>query len=233
MLITIIVPVYNEKKTIEKVICDINKKVKINKQIIVIDDGSTDGTKEIIEKKLLLQITKTIYHDKNLGKGAAIKSSIPFINGEIIAIQDADLEYDPSDLNKLIEKIISGETNVAYGSRVLNKLRYNKNFISNFRVFGNHMLTLLSNIINNQKLTDAHTCYKVFNSNIFKKLELKENGFAFCAEVNTKLAKLNEKIIELPINYKGRSEIEGKKIKLRDAFGALYAIIKYKYLTHE
>ncbi len=230
MIVSIIIPVFNEKNNIEKIIKDINEKINYNKQIIVVDDHSNDGTREILNSKLFSQVDKIIYHEKNLGKGAAIKSSIPYIEGEIVAIQDADLEYDPSDLNLLIEKIISGKTKIAYGSRVLNKQRYNNvGFTSNFRVLGNHLLTLVSNIINKQKLTDAHTCYKVFDCNIFKKLELKENGFSFCPEVNTKISKLNETILEVPINYNGRSVLEGKKIKLSDAFSALYTIIKYRF----
>ena len=136
IVLTLIIPAYNEKKSIAKIIEEVKKKVKYQKQIIVIDDFSNDGTTDII--KNLKGIDKSIFHQKNLGKGAAIKSAIPFIKGDLVAIQDADLEYDPEDLNKLINKIISGSTNVVYGSRVLNKNRYNINgFISNFRIFGN------------------------------------------------------------------------------------------------
>ena len=234
MLVTIIIPAFNEKNNIEQIINDINNKVIYDKQIIVIDDNSYDGTVEILKEKLISKIDNIIFHEKNLGKGAAIKSSLPFLKGDIVAIQDADLEYDPNDLNQLIKSISEGKTNVAYGSRVLEKSRYsNKNFISNFRVFGNHVLTVISNIINNQKLTDAHTCYKVFKKDIFLKLDLKENDFAFCPEVNTKISLLNEKIIELPISYKGRSVKEGKKIRFTDALKALSTIIKYKYFKYE
>ena len=229
MLVSIIVPTFNEKNNIEKIIDNIITRIYGNKQIIIIDDGSKDGTTEILKKKLFLKADKIIYHFKNLGKGAAIKSSLPYIKGDIVAIQDSDLEYDPKDLNKLINIIENGKTNVAYGSRVLGKKRYNnENFISNFRIFGNHFLTSISNMLNNQNLTDAHTCYKVFKTDIFKQLNISENGFSFCPEVNTKLSKLNEKIIELPIEYIGRSVKEGKKIKLQDAFHAIYVIFKYK-----
>ena len=219
MLISIIVPTFNEKYNIEKVINNIITRISGNKQIIIIDDGSNDGTTEILKKKLFLKVDKIIFHSTNLGKGAAIKSSLPYLKGDIVAIQDSDLEYNPYDLNKLIDLIDKGITNVSYGSRVLGKKRYNnKNFISNFRIFGNHLLTIISNKLNNQKLTDAHTCYKVFKTNIFKQLNLSENGFSFCPEVTTKLSKMNEKIIELPIEYMGRSVEEGKKIRLKDAF---------------
>ena len=226
MLISIIVPTFNEKYNIEKVINNIITRISGNKQIIIIDDGSNDGTTEILKKKLFLKVDKIIFHSTNLGKGAAIKSSLPYLKGDIVAIQDSDLEYNPYDLNKLIDLIDKGITNVSYGSRVLGKKRYNnKNFISNFRIFGNHLLTI---ILNNQKLTDAHTCYKVFKTNIFKQLNLSENGFSFCPEVTTKLSKMNEKIIELPIEYMGRSVEEGKKIRLKDAFHAIYVILKYR-----
>ena len=229
IILTIIVPAYNEKKSISKIIDQINEKIIYTKQIIVIDDFSNDGTRDVI--KNLSNIDEIVFHQRNMGKGAAIKSAIPFIKGDIVAIQDADLEYDPEDLNKLAKEILNQKTNVAYGSRVLNKKRYgNNNFISNFRIFGNHILTILSNLFNSQQLTDAHTCYKVFKREIFLKLNLKENDFAFCPEVNTKISLLNEKILELPISYKGRNVQEGKKIRFKDALKALLTIIKYKYL---
>ena len=232
IILTIIVPAYNEKKSISKIIDQINEKIIYTKQIIVIDDFSNDGTRDVIQN--LSNIDEIVFHKRNMGKGAAIKSAIPFIKGDIVAIQDADLEYDPEDLNKLAKEILNQKTNVAYGSRVLNKKRYgNNNFISNFRIFGNHILTILSNLFNSQQLTDAHTCYKVFKREIFLKLNLKENDFAFCPEVNTKISLLNEKILELPISYKGRNVQEGKKIRFKDALKALLTIIKYKYLKNE
>ena len=175
-------------------------------------------------------IDKLIFHKKNLGKGAAIKSAIPFIKGNIVAIQDADLEYNPIDLNKLVEVLLKEKLKVVYGSRVLKKKRYNgKMFISNFRTFGNHVLTIISNFFNNQKLTDAHTCYKVFKSDIFLKLNLQENDFAFCPEVTTKISLLKENIKEVPISFKGRTTEEGKKIQFYDAIRALVTILKYRY----
>ena len=227
--VTIIIPVFNEKKYIDKVIKNVKKNIKYNKQIIVVDDYSIDGTKEIIKK--IKKIDKIIYHKKNLGKGAAIKSAVPFVKGNIVAIQDADLEYNPKDLNRLIKFMISKDYNIVYGSRVLNKKRYAKGiFLSNFRTFGNHVLTSISNFLNNQELTDAHTCYKIFKKDVFIKLNLQENDFAFCPEVTTKISLLNEKIKEIPISYKGRSVEEGKKIRFYDAIRALNTILKYKFL---
>ncbi len=230
--VTLIIPVYNEKNYIYKIIKKINKNFYYDKQIIIVDDCSIDGTREIIKK--IKNIDKKIYHKKNMGKGAAIKSAIPYVKGNIIAIQDADLEYNPKDLNKLVKIMVSNNVKIIYGSRVLNKKRYNSDlFISNFRIFGNHILTIISNFLNNQKLTDAHTCYKVFRSEIFFKLNLKENDFAFCPEVNTKIAMLNEEILEVPISYKGRTLEEGKKIQFYDAIRALITILKYKYFVKD
>lgn len=229
MLVSILIPCYNEKHTIEKLIFKVKKQKKIKKQIILVDDGSTDGTSKIIKSKLKSKVDKVIFHKKNLGKGAAIKSAIPYIKGDIVIIQDADLEYNPRDLNKLIQILISKDYKVIYGSRVLNKKRYNNYFISNFRTFGNHVLTFVSNYLNNQKLTDAHTCYKIFKSEIFVKLNLQENDFAFCPEVTTKISLLHEKIKEVPISYKGRTIREGKKIGFYDAIRALITLLKYRY----
>ena len=228
--VTIIIPVFNEKNYINKIIHKLNNDINFKKQIIVVDDYSNDGTREIIKKNK--HINKLILHKKNMGKGAAIKSAVPYIAGNIVAIQDADLEYDPKDLNNLIKTMLINDIKVIYGSRVLKKKRYNNNsFLSNYRVFGNHVLTLISNFLNNQNLTDAHTCYKIFRKDIFLKLSLKENDFAFCPEVNTKISLLNEKIKEFPISYKGRTIKEGKKIKFSDAIRALVTILKYKYFN--
>ena len=228
--VTIIIPVYNEKNYIDKIIKKIKKNIYFDKQIIIVDDCSFDGTRKIIKK--IKNIDKIIFHKKNLGKGAAIKSAVPYIKGNIVAIQDADLEYNPKDLNKLVKIMISKDFRVVYGSRVLKKKRYNSDmFISYFRIFGNHVLTIISNFLNNQKLTDAHTCYKIFRSDIFRKLDLQENDFAFCPEVTTKICLLNEEIIEIPISYKGRTAEEGKKIHFYDAIRALITILKYKYFT--
>ena len=226
--VTIIVPVYNEFRYINSIIESLKKNINFEKQIIVVDDCSSDGTIKLI--KNLNGIDKKIFHKKNMGKGAAIKSAIPFINGNIVAIQDADLEYDPCDLNILIQSLINENLNVIYGSRVLNKKRYSGNFISYFRIFGNQVLSLISNKLNNQKLTDAHTCYKVFKSDIFLRLNLQEDDFAFCPEANTKLSLLKIKIKELPISYQGRTVSDGKKIKFYDAVRALFTIIKYRFL---
>lgn len=226
--LSIIIPVYNEKKTIGKLLKKINKLKYINKEIIVVDDASTDGTKKILEKN------KTFYsilinHKKNLGKGAAIKSAQKKVSGDVIIIQDADLEYDPRDYYKMLN-LISIKNKVIYGSRVLGKNRYlSKKFSSFIRIFFNHILTIISNILNNQNLTDAHTCYKMFLKNVFLSIELKENGFSFCPEVTTKIALKKIKIKEVPIRYRGRTYADGKKISFMDGFEAIFALFKYRF----
>ena len=226
--LTIIIPVYNETNTIIKIINKI-KSININKQIIVVDDFSNDGTKEKLVKNKH-KIHKLLFHKKNSGKGAAIKTAQKFIKGQFVVIQDADLEYDPKDYKKLLKPLFQKKSKVVYGSRVLGKRRYKSNqFTSLLRVFFNHSLTLFSNLVNKQNLTDAHTCYKVFESNLFKKIKINEKGFAFCPEITTKISNLNLEIIEVPISYKGRGYNEGKKISYIDGIEAIISLMRYKY----
>ena len=228
--LTIIIPAYNEINTIQEIINKVSD-LKILKQLIVVDDNSTDGTKEVILKNKS-KIDKIILHNKNKGKGAAIKSAQPNVSGEYVIIQDADLEYDPRDFYELLKKIEEDKKKkIVYGSRVLNN-KINKkaqNFSHSLRIIGNLFLTKLSNIINNQNLTDAHTCYKLFESDLFKSIKLKENDFSFCPEITTKVSLLEEKITEMPINYNGRTYNEGKKIKASDGFKAIYVLFKYRF----
>ena len=227
-LITIIIPVYNEKETIEEILDKIVS-LKIDKQIIVIDDFSSDGSREIIQNNKH-KIDNLILHNNNLGKGAAIKSAKELINSKYTIIQDADLEYNPLDILNLLSHAQKNNSKVIYGSRVLNINKEKvQNFSHKFRIFANYILTKINNILNNQKLTDAHTCYKMFDSDLLKSLDLKENGFAFCPEVTTKLSNMNYKIKEIPIDYKGRTYSEGKKIGFKDGIEAIITLIKYKF----
>ena len=231
MKLSIIIPCYNEVGTIFEIINKIiNLKYKIEKEILIVDDFSNDGTTELIKKNFLNQKDIiAIFHKKNSGKGSAIKTAKKLITGDIVIIQDADLEYDPNDYEKLIKPIIDNNVKVVYGSRVLNQNRYSaKGFTSKIRVFGNHALTIISNILNNQKLTDAHTCYKLFHKEVFDQIILEEDDFSFCPEVNSKVSKLGYEILEVPISYNGRDYQSGKKIKLSDAFKALKTLIKYR-----
>ena len=226
--LSIIIPVYNEKNTIEKLLNKIHKLRNIKKEIIVVDDASNDGSVNILRKNKK-KINKLIYHKKNLGKGAAIKSAQKFVKGNVVIIQDADLEYDPVDYYKLLRFINKGYK-VVYGSRVLGKNRYLlKNFSSVIRIFFNHILTIISNFLNNQRLTDAHTCYKMFESDIFLKIMLEEKDFSFCPEITTKIGLLKIKIKEVPIKYSGRNYNEGKKIRLIDGIKAIITLFKYRF----
>ena len=232
-LLTIIIPVYNEKNTIIKVIDKINE-LKLEKQLIVVDDYSEDGGRDLlIDNKN--KVSNLILHKKNLGKGAAIKSAQEYIQGKFTIIQDADLEYDPSDFEQMINFTQKNNLKVLYGSRVLEHANREKiqNFSHKYRIFANYLLTKLNNFINNQKLTDAHTCYKLFESELFKSINLEEKGFAFCPEVTTKISLLNHEINEIPINYKGRSYKDGKKIKFVDGLDAILALIKYRYFRNK
>ena len=232
MKLSIIIPLFNEKNTIVKLLDRIQKQNYIEKQIIIINDSSEDNSLELIKSYNFLSENLILNHDKNLGKGACIKTAKKHVNGDIVIIQDADLEYDPQDYKKLVQPIEANLSKIVYGSRVLGKKRYHnaKNFISGTRIFFNHLLTQISNFINKQQLTDAHTCYKVFSKEIFLKLDLKENGFSFCPEVNSKIARLNLEIKEIEINYNGRTYSEGKKISFMDGFYAIITLLKYGLL---
>ena len=233
MKLYVLVPCFNEFRTIKKIITRIAK-LKYNIKIIIIDDGSTDGTKEIIEKNLRSKIYKFINIKKNNGKGYAINKAKKYIKSDsFVIIQDADLEYNPRDFIKIFKYYKKNQkTKVIYGSRFLKKNF--KNIYKSFgksiiRIIGNYFLTSFSNLINNQKLTDSHTCYKGFDSNLFKKINLKEKGFSFCPEINTKISLLNLNIKELPIKYKSRTKEMGKKIGFIDAFSAIKSIIIYRF----
>ena len=226
MKISILIPVFNEKHTIELIIDKI-KKIKIQNclfEIIVINDCSTDGTNEVI-KSISNKIDKLITNSRNRGKGFSIREGIEVATGDIILIQDADLEYDPSDYNKLISPIINGRADVVFGSRFIGGDE--RRVIYFWHTLANKCLTLLSNMLSNLNLTDMETCYKVFKSSELKKIILEEDRFGFEPEVTAKIAKLKIKIYEVGVSYDGRTYGEGKKIGLKDAFSALRCIIKY------
>lgn len=231
MLATIIIPCYNECGTIEKLlkkILSLKKNYKL--QIIIVDDGSVDGTRSILKKKIFKK-TKILFHKNNKGKGAAINTAKKYVKGDVVLIQDADLEYDPRDYKKIFQPIFNNITKVVYGSRFLKKKKnFSYFFNSYFQIFGNLILTFVSNVLNKQNLTDAHTCYKAFDVKIFKKIILKESGFSFCPEITTKVSKMNIPIYEVPIKYKSRNIKEGKKIRLLDGFHAVCSLIKYRFI---
>jgi len=226
MKLSILIPVYNEEKTVEKLIKKVKKvKLPIKKEIIVVDDKSTDKTLSILKK---IKGIKLIEHKKNIGKGAAIKTAIKNADGEIIIIQDADLEYNPEDYNALIRPIIEKKEKVVYGSRVLKK--ENKLYSSLEFYIGGNFLTLLTNILYpSAHITDEPTCYKVFRADVLKSIKLKCKRFEFCPEVTAKILKKGIKIKEIPISYFPRTVKEGKKINWKDGFEAIWTLIKYRF----
>jgi glycosyltransferase involved in cell wall biosynthesis len=230
MKISIIIPCYNEIFTIREILEKINICKKYNKEIIVIDDGSTDGSRDLLEKDLNKYINHLILNDKNYGKGHSICKGINLATGDIILIQDADLEYDPQDYPKLIEPIIQGYADVVYGSRFLGSQE--KRVLYYWHSLGNYILTTLSNIFTNLNLTDMENCYKVFRSDVIKKIHIKENRFGFEPEITAKISKIkNLRIYEVGVKYFGRKYKDGKKITWKDGFSAIRCIIYYNLFS--
>jgi glycosyltransferase involved in cell wall biosynthesis len=194
------------------------------KEIIIVDDKSTDGTDKILEEKIRPFVSQIIYHDVNQGKGGALRTGFNHATGDIVIIQDADLEYDPNDYPKVLEPILKGETKVCYGSRFLHQVAkgYKANQIAN------KFLTGLSDIFTHQKLTDMETCYKCFTREAIQAIDIKENRFGFEPEITAKVSRMGIKIHEVPISYYPRTNEEGKKIGLKDGFRAVYCIWKYR-----
>ncbi|CAM8460077.1 WcaA Glycosyltransferases involved in cell wall biogenesis [Candidatus Methylopumilus universalis] len=226
MKLSVIIPCYNELKTIDNIIEAVKNSPYSNKEIIVVDDFSTDGTRDKlkeIEKRN--GIDKVIYHQFNQGKGAALRTGIKSATGDLVIIQDADLEYDPNEYVRLIEPIIQNKADVVFGSRFLGSDAHRVLYF--YHRLGNGFLTLLSNIFTNLNLTDMETCYKVFRREIIQSIEIEENRFGFEPEITAKISKLHCRIYEVGISYYGRTYEEGKKIGWRDGVRAIYCILKY------
>ena len=228
MKISVIIPCYNEFFTIEKIVEKINSfflSSENNYEIIVIDDYSTDGTRQVLQNKLFNKISKLILNDQNYGKGFSVRQGIKVSSGDIVLIQDADLEYDPSDYTKLIKPIINNYADVVIGSRFVGADE--KRVLFYWHSLGNKLLTLLSNLFSNLNLTDMENCYKVFRSEVIKSIKLRENRFGFEPEIIAKIAKINLRIFEVGVKYYGRKYSEGKKITWKDGFSAIRCIIYY------
>lgn len=226
MKLSIIIPVFNEEKNIEKIISLVFKvPLDMTKEIVIIDDGSKDKTAQILKKYQTNKNIKVIIQPKNQGKGTAIRCGLKEVTGDIVLIQDADMEYSIDDYPKLLKPFESNKVNVVYGSRFKGKITGMKlpNRIANW------LLTFSANVLYNTKITDEATAYKVFRERVFKNINLKCQRFEFCPEVTAKIAKRGYKIVEVPIEYHGRSAKAGKKIKLADAFTAFWTLIKYRF----
>ena len=226
MKLSIIVPVYNEKQTVTEILRRIEK-TPYDKEIVVIDDCSTDGTREILQEidtSRQIPSVRVMYHAVNQGKGAALRTGIAGARGDIVIIQDADLEYDPSEYGVLIHPITAGVADAVYGSRFLSGPHRVLFF---WHSLGNRFLTLLSNMFTDLNLTDMETGYKAFRRELFSKITIEENRFGFEPEITAKIAKLRCRLYEVPISYFGRDYSEGKKITWKDGFAALYCILKY------
>jgi len=226
MKLSVVIPVYNEKNTVLELLGRV-RQVEIPKEIIVVDDCSTDGTREILRGLPASENLKIIYQPRNMGKGAALRAGFAAVSGDIVVIQDADLEYDPAEYPSLIQPIVANKADVVYGSRFLGGPHRVLLF---WHAVGNRVLTTLSNMLTDLNLTDVETCYKVFRADLLKKIKLRENRFGFEPEFTAKIGKARCRIYEVPISYSGRDYSEGKKIGWLDGVAAIYFIIKYSFL---
>jgi len=225
MKVSIVIPCYNEKDTIEKIVEAACNAPLESKEIIVVDDGSRDGTQTVLEKKLSRRVDEIIYHPVNRGKGAALRSGFAAASGDIILVQDADLEYSPDEYPLLLEPLISGKADVVLGSRFMGGRPHRVLFF--WHMIGNRFLTLLSNMLTNLNLTDMETGYKAFTASLIKSIQIEEDRFGVEPEIVAKLARAGCRIYEVGVSYSGRTYREGKKINWKDGVRAIYAILKY------
>ena len=223
-LLSVVMPVYNERHTIEEIVRRVHD-VPLRTELIVVDDGSTDGTREILARLQAELGFRLLLQERNQGKGAALRRGFQEVAGDLVVIQDADLEYSPEEYPQLIELICSGRADVVYGSR----------FLGRHRVFmfshylGNRIVTLLANVLYNTMLTDMETCYKVLRADVVRGLDLKSNGFGIEPEMTAKIFKRGHRVYEIPITYDGRGYEQGKKITWRDGVVALWVLLKYRF----
>jgi glycosyltransferase involved in cell wall biosynthesis len=225
MKLSVVIPVYNERHTLEEIIAKVKQAPIAEIEVIVVDDASTDGTRELLEGGLADLCDQVMYHSVNQGKGAALRSGFKLATGDVVIVQDADMEYDPSEYPKLMAPIEAGRADVVYGSRFAGGEAHRVVYF--WHMLGNSFLTLLSNMLTNINLTDMETCYKAFRREIIQSIEIEENRFGFEPEITAKLSRLGCRIYEVGISYYGRTYEEGKKIGWKDGVRAIYVIFKY------
>ncbi len=227
MKISIVIPCFNEANTIEYLVQAVLSAPLTNREIIIVDDYSTDSTREILRTKIDGLVDKIIYHESNQGKGAALRTGFSNVTGDVVIIQDADLEYNPQEYPELLKPILDGKADVVYGSRFQGGQEHRVIYFWHYK--GNQFLTLLSNMFTNLNLTDMETCYKVFRIDILKQIKIQENRFGFEPEITAKIAQLGCRIYEVGISYSGRTYDEGKKISWKDGLRAIWCILKYNF----
>lgn len=223
--LSIVIPCYNERNTIRDIVGRVRASDIANKEIIIVDDCSKDGTRDILRDEIAPLVNKIVYHEVNQGKGGALRTGFKHATGDIVLVQDADLEYDPKEYPKLVDPILNHAADAVFGSRFAGGEA--RRVVYFWHMIANRILTLASNCFTNINLTDMETCYKVFRREIIQDIEIEENRFGFEPEITAKLAKKRVSIYEVGISYYGRTYEEGKKIGLKDAFRAIYAIVKY------
>jgi len=220
--LSVVIPVYNEEKTLHRITGRV-RSLPLPIELVLVDDCSTDGTHALLREMESAGI-KVVYHDVNQGKGAALRTGFQHTTGDVVVIQDADLEYDPRDIPQLLQPLVEDRADVVYGSRFLGEEQQDPSFLHRL---GNRMLTAASNLFTGLRLTDMETCYKAFNGDLIRSLTLRQNRFGFEPEVTAKIARRKQRVCELPISYNARGYEEGKKIGIRDAFNALWCILRY------
>ena len=229
-LLSILMPVYNEAATINEILQRVETVDlgDVRKELIIVDDFSTDGTREILKSLNDEGRYRVYFHSQNMGKGAALRTAMTYASGDIVIIQDADLEYDPAEYAELLKPILEGRADVVYGSRLSGaKVARAFNF---WHYVGNKLLTFITNLLYNSILSDMETCYKVFRADVIKNIQIKSNRFDFEPEITAKILKRKHKLYEMPISYYGRDFSEGKKITWRDGFAAIWALVKYRFV---